>query len=98
MLHAKQHHSCRADPGYFLHPADGAIGEAVEAQGGSKRPAGNIRVLNVGSGRGLAVLRLQQGLAAAAGELELRVKSSPSVKVQPWRPSWWPVEWSAQAQ
>jgi hypothetical protein len=83
---------------FFLHPADVPIGEAVEAEGGSKRPAGNIRVLNVGSGRGLAVLRLQQGLAAAAGEMELRVKSTPSVKVQPWLPSWWPVEWSAEAQ
>lgn len=78
--------------------ADVAIGEAIAAEGGSKRPAGTVRVLNLGSGRGLAVLRLQQGLAAAAGQSALHIKSSPHVRVQPWRPSWWPAEWSAQAE
>lgn len=80
------------------HPADVAIGEAIAAEGGSKRPAGNVRVLNLGSGRGLAVLRLQQGLAAAAGQMALHVKCSPHVEVQPWRPSWWPADWSVQAE
>jgi len=76
--------------------ADMAVGAAIAAEGGGKRAAGVVRVFNVGSGRGLAVMRLQQGLPAVAGLLPLHVKDSPHVHVQPWRPSWWPAEWSAE--
>lgn len=74
---------------FALHPAHAAaVGSAVEAEG-VKRPVGNIRVLNGGSGRGLAMLRLQQGLAAAAGKQSLHIKEQPNQKLQPWQPTWW---------
>ncbi len=54
---------------------------------------GTVRVLNQGSGRGLAVLRLQEGLEAARGEAKLHVQDTPQVSVTPWRPAWWPNSW-----
>ena len=54
---------------------------------------GTVRVLNQGSGRGLAVLRLQEGMEAARGEAKLHVQDMPQVSVTPWRPAWWPNSW-----
>ena len=70
------------------------MGANIIAEGStSKRPLGVVRVLNQGSGRGLAVLRLQEGLQAARGELKLRLQDTPQVSVTPWRPVWWPSAW-----
>ena len=72
------------------------IGQAIEAaDGSSKRPVGTLRVLNQGSGRGLALLKLREGLALARGEQALRVKERPSVSCATWRPAWWPAAWGA---
>ena len=70
------------------------VGANVVAEGGtSKRPVGVVRVLNQGSGRGLAVMRLQEGLQAARGDLKLHVQDTPQVSIAPWRPVWWPSAW-----
>lgn len=74
---------------FALHPTDAvAIGSAVECEG-VKRPVGAIRVLNTDTGRGLSILRLEQGLAAAAGKGSLHIKGRPSQQLQPWQPTWW---------
>ena len=72
------------------------IGHVIEAaDGSSKRPLGTLRVLNQGSGRGLALLRLREGLALARGEQSLRMKDRPLVQCATWRPAWWPASWGA---
>lgn len=77
---------------FALYPSHAvAIGSAVEAEG-IKRSVGNVRVLTEGSKRGLAVLRLQQGLAAAAGKQSLRIRDQPDQQVRPWQPSWWTAD------
>jgi len=73
------------------------IGHAIEATySTTKRPVGILRVLNQGSGRGLALLRLQEGLALARGEKALRMRDRPSVSCASWRPAWWPMAWGTE--
>mmetsp|Transcript_16306 Transcript_16306/g.48902 ORF Transcript_16306/g.48902 Transcript_16306/m.48902 type:complete len:357 (+) Transcript_16306:94-1164(+) len=81
---------------FALKPPEGAVavGAGVVAEG-VKRPAGVVKVINAGSGRGLAVLRLQQALAAAHGKQRLHIQEQPKVQLQPWRPSWWPPHLTA---
>jgi len=89
----------RLMPVVLLPHAGMDVGAAIElATGGSKRPMGTLRVLNQGSGRGLALLRLQEGLLAARGEASLRIKERPQVACAPWRPAWWPSSWTGDPE
>lgn len=73
------------------------IGHAIESTDTSlKRPIGSLRVLNQGSGRGLALLRLKEGIALAHGQRSLRMKDKPAVTCATWRPSWWPNVWGEE--
>lgn len=79
----------------FMHLSTGVLEEGMDVYAeGAARPVGKILVAGDGSGRALALLRLQ---AAFSGK-QLRARSKEGPMVSANRPSWWPPGWGREEE
>lgn len=79
----------------FMHLSIGVLEEGMDVYAeGAARPVGKLSVAGDGSGRALALLRLQ----AAFDGKQLRARSKEGPMVSAHRPSWWPPGWGREEE